>query len=300
MGSQFTRGANVAYSLYGSKSAFGGCSKSTFINSFYTLDGLYTFAQSVGLSLGDIYTYGYYQQQEGEGGDHEGGGCTSALICGEDKKHPNTFIQASFTDGMCDLSGYSATTDTLSSLNSALSKQSCVKISADTLANLLTYSQTCTALSGAQCPDRHGILAACEAKNVGFEKYTANEGKDRSDPYHYVFGTLFFLMALGLAAYTLVLRKKQQGDGQNEPYKNYESQDDQNLAQPYIPSRTLSIQSVAQSVAASVKDMAHSIKGAISPSEDDRIEPLASASGESAKSKKRGPFALLRRGRNKK
>ena len=304
MGYQFTRGANVAYSLYGSKTGFGGCSKSTFINSFYTLDGLTTFVQSVGLSLSDIYTQGYYNGGEGGGGgdNNTEGGCTSALMCGEDKKQSNYFIQASFTDGTCHPSGYSETTDTLSSLNSALSKESCAKISSDTAYTLLTYSQTCTALSGGQCPDPHSILAECEAKYVEFDQYTLNEGKDDSKPYRYIFGSLFYLVAFGIAGYTyLLMKKKQQEKSVDDGYSSHRDTYEPPLAQPYAPSRQLSIQSVAHSVAESVKSVAQSVKDAIqAPSEDDAQEPLGTSSSQESKTKRRGPFALLRRGRNKK
>ena len=303
MGYQYARGANIAYSLYGSQSGSGGCSKSTFINSFYTLDGLSTFVESVGLSLSDVYTYGYSQQEGGGGGgggEGNNGGCTSALICGENNKQANTFIQASFTDGRCNLSGYSETADTLSSLNLALEKQSCVKISQDTALTLLTYSQTCTALSGGQCPDPSGILAECEAKYVEFDQFILNEGKDDSMPYRYVLGSVFYLIALGILGYTfLLMRKQKQGKEQD----SYQSNNEALLAEPYAPSRTLSIQSVAHSVAESVKGVARAVKDVISSEEDDTQEPLGTLSSESSsfKSKKRsGPFAMLRRGRGRK
>ena len=203
MGDQYVRGANVAYSLYGSKSGLGGCRRSTFINSFYTLDGIDSFLQSIGYAIKDVYNYG--------DGDNQGG-CTSALMCGENNQESNTFIQASFTDGMCNLSGYSETTDTLSSLNSALEEQSCVKISQYTAFFLLTKSQACTVLNGRQCPDPNGVLAECEAKHVEFNQFIRNEGNHNALSHRYVvLGCCFFLVALGIAGHTFILIKKRQG-----------------------------------------------------------------------------------------
>jgi hypothetical protein len=189
----------------------GGCSKSTFINSFYTLDGLYSFTQSTGISLSNLYTYGYNNGEEGENQDNkEGGGCTSALTCGDTKKAENSFIQATFSGGTCSPSAYSSTTDTLSALNSALDKQSCVKISSDTALNLLTYSQTCTALSGSQCPDPHGFLADCEQKYSEFDAFVLSGGKDPSQRDHFLYGSLLYVLAFLI--YGFALQKKEKAD----------------------------------------------------------------------------------------
>ena len=292
MGYQFTRGANVAYSLYGSKSVFGGCSKSTFINSFYTLDGLTAFATATGISLDSLYTYG--SSGNGNGGEgqnkNENGGCTSALTCGSDKKVENSFIQATFTDGMCLPSGYSETTDTLTSLNKELEKQSCVKISVDTVYSLLTYSQSCTALSGSQCPDPHGILADCEQKYQEFEQFVVQGGRDPSKTTRFVWGSLLYVAAFLIYGFAVIKKEK------FEEMKNVDStafvspsdsdavqQDLANMDPAPTPVRTLSIQHAAASFAKTVslasRSVSNAVKEALEDDDDDEVEnPVESVS----------------------
>eukprot|EP00587_Corethron_hystrix_P006665 CAMPEP_0113327612 /NCGR_PEP_ID=MMETSP0010_2-20120614/19413_1 /TAXON_ID=216773 ORGANISM="Corethron hystrix, Strain 308" /NCGR_SAMPLE_ID=MMETSP0010_2 /ASSEMBLY_ACC=CAM_ASM_000155 /LENGTH=277 /DNA_ID=CAMNT_0000188553 /DNA_START=66 /DNA_END=899 /DNA_ORIENTATION=- /assembly_acc=CAM_ASM_000155 len=65
------RASNVAYSLYGilkgDASIWRGsaCSKSTFINSFFTMDGLYNFVEASKGKVSDTYNYPYCSEYSG-------------------------------------------------------------------------------------------------------------------------------------------------------------------------------------------------------------------------------------------
>jgi hypothetical protein len=257
MGFQYTRGANVAYSLYGSQSGFGSCSSSTFINSFYTLDGLYSFAQATGVSLSSVPSSGYNDRELNE----QQQVCTQALTCGDSNKQENTFIQASFTDGLCQPAGYSATLDTLDTLNKDLMKQSCVKISYDTALSLLMYSQTCTALSGSQCPDPHGILADCEQKYVAFQQFVALDGEDPTKPRRYVTASLMFVAAFLIYGFALLKKEKMELESREQmkadlaAEKSVSFEKDRALVESSSPASsypTISIQNAAISFARSV------------------------------------------------
>ena len=260
MGYEYHRGANVAYSLYGSKSGVGGCSKATFINSFYTLDGLYTFTQSTGISLSSIYSYSYFDNC---GGDGNGADFSSALTCGDDKKNQNIFIRATFRDAYCQPAKYIATTDTLSALNTALDKQSCVKISTDTAMSLLSYSQTCTALSGSQCPDPHGILIDCEETRQQFNTFITMG--DVKKPIRIMNGSLLFIMAFLIYGFAQMRKKK----------VVKESSKEKPLLEP-ARSRNLSISSLAVNFARTVSIGAQGVfdvvKEVLSDDDDDEEE----------------------------
>jgi hypothetical protein len=232
MGFNYKMGGNVAYSLYGEKDGVKGskCSKRTFINSFYSLDGLVAFTTAAGINLSANYAYAnQYQRQLGgdnnnnrqynnnqnnvNGGQNKNNynQMTQGLYC-----NPVTmlFEEAMFTDKSMSPAYYSSTVDTLSDLNKALSKISCVQVynskTGDNYASsLLQYSVSCLPSDGAQCPDRYGKLAICEAKFDSNEQYLhASSSHYTPENIRYLVGGLFFVAS----AISILIHTKLQRD----------------------------------------------------------------------------------------
>jgi hypothetical protein len=162
-------GANVAFSLYGIlpgdvTSTFNPCNRGTFINSFFTMDGLQSFVKA---SNGNVDISSLNEQCSG-------GMSTS---CSADGK----FVVDSFNGG-CYAKNYVATLDTLDSLNKALeSHMSCALIysSGDTnyASDILSQSQQCS-FDMKSCPDPYRLVEKYELNFAMAQRYAKYKLED--------------------------------------------------------------------------------------------------------------------------
>jgi hypothetical protein len=160
-------GANVAYTLFGilPGDSIGKkespCSKKTYINSFFTTDGLYSFAKaaegSVDISGAPQYC-GYYEN------DYD---YTMTTGCSSSGK----FTVDTFYGKGCTGASYNYTMDTLDEMNNNLtSSMECTQIYAsdgsanDYATELLTYSSSCLPYGNYKyfCPDPYHKLKTYE------------------------------------------------------------------------------------------------------------------------------------------
>ena len=194
--------ANAAYSLYGVKKIDSwipstACSRSHFINSFFTYGGADTLLKAVGKtpvsytgSSNDDDSYysanavcteldGYNGNGEGNrrelSGDQAGYGST--LGCSSDGK----YVVAAFNSDSCDGNYYSGVLDEFKQYNKQHSSIGCHKIyglltSSDAIVNLLSNSWSCDLrLYPNGCPDPYG-----KKKNFDFAMRTIAKG---GNPY---------------------------------------------------------------------------------------------------------------------
>lgn len=153
-------GSNAAYSLFGvlkTDKTMGRnpCSRKTFINSFYTTDGLKTFAPAGGVDVSSIS-----QTCTSE----NNGQSSITLGCSSNAK----FQVDEFTGNGCIGANYEATLDPLDTLNAALSKNmQCQLIyksdgSVNYATQILSNSMACTTEGNQKtfCPDPFGMLSA--------------------------------------------------------------------------------------------------------------------------------------------
>jgi hypothetical protein len=172
VGMQPCMGANVAYSLYGvldnGKAESGNpCSKANYVNSFFTTDGLTTFAYA---SKGKIDTSALTQVCTQNGDYAYSTGCSAS----------GTFTMDKFSNGVCTSENYYSTTDTLNSLNEVLQDDmSCVLIyssdgSVDYASGLLSQSVECSINMGhgESCPDPYGLLSKYEYNFSKVQRYS--------------------------------------------------------------------------------------------------------------------------------
>lgn len=159
-------GSNVAYSLYGVlpddsfKRKESPCSTKTFINSFFTTDGLTSFVKA---SEGNVDTSAISTQCEWYGNNKA---YTSTLGCSAKAK----FTTDTFLGSGCLGYNYNDTVNALEDLNANLTNMECTLIySSDESTNnyaskLLTYSEACTidGVNAQFCPNPNGILTAYE------------------------------------------------------------------------------------------------------------------------------------------
>eukprot|EP00590_Aulacoseira_subarctica_P001636 CAMPEP_0172421330 /NCGR_PEP_ID=MMETSP1064-20121228/7579_1 /TAXON_ID=202472 /ORGANISM="Aulacoseira subarctica , Strain CCAP 1002/5" /LENGTH=418 /DNA_ID=CAMNT_0013161669 /DNA_START=68 /DNA_END=1324 /DNA_ORIENTATION=- len=169
-GMQSCMGANVAYSLYGilpgdgATSKFNPCNKATFINSFFTKDGLANFVTA---SNGAVDISGLNQQCA-----NYGNGLGSAVSCSAKGK----FVVDTFNGG-CYGQNYVATVDTLDDLNEELeSEMDCVLIyssdgSTNYATDLLSDSSQCS-FDMESCPDPYGLVEKFEFNLAMAQRYT--------------------------------------------------------------------------------------------------------------------------------
>jgi hypothetical protein len=149
-------GANVAYSLYGilpGDNPFQSpCNRHTFINSFFTRDGLDSFLQASNGKVDTSSLPGYCSTIDG--------GYGSTATCSSD----GTFTLSTF-DGACLAQNYLETADTLDSLNKGLSNMQCVLIydgsKTDYATELLSQSVQCS-FDRDSCPDPYGLVRKYE------------------------------------------------------------------------------------------------------------------------------------------
>jgi hypothetical protein len=162
-------GANVAYSLYGilpgdAASMFNPCNRGTFINSFFTMDGLQSFVKA---SNGKVDISSISEQCNG-------GMSTS---CSADGR----FVVDSFNGG-CYPDNYAATVDTLDSLNQALeSHMSCTLIyssgGTNYASDILSQSQQCS-INMDVCPDPFGLVGKYEFNFGMAQRYAKYKAPD--------------------------------------------------------------------------------------------------------------------------
>lgn len=156
-GMQNCYGANVAYSLYGilpGDNPFQSpCNRHTFINSFFTRDGLDSFLQA---SNGNVDSSSLPEYCTN--GDEGGYGTTAT--CSSD----GTFTLSTF-NGACLAQNFVATTDSLNNLNEELKEMHCVLIydgsKTDYATELLSQSVQCS-FDKNHCPDPYGLIRKYE------------------------------------------------------------------------------------------------------------------------------------------
>lgn len=235
------RASNVAYSLYGilkgDASIWRGsaCSKSTFINSFFTMDGLYNFVEASKGKVSDTYNYPYCSEYSGNDDwnnwrrlSNSGSGdgevdAYSTMGCSSSGR----FVWDVFNGDTCFGANYLYTADPLYDFNESLENHMQCKLifkkgHVDFATNLLSYSQTCHITGEYKdfCPDPHGVLLTYEynfAVSAKHPNYKASINKqyglyqnDFSSPsdvrllksiasfVFFSFGGLFFLLGFYL------------------------------------------------------------------------------------------------------
>jgi len=163
-------GANVAFTLYGSLkgNAFSGCSKETFINSFYTSTGFEQFVKSMKYAGVNKFYYNDYSGYSSQCQGYAGVGCDYA----------NGFATHSYSTKECNPDYYTGVTNTMYSLNQAMQSAQCIKIYdrskgvnwngynvtvSGTPLELLAYSNACFYQNfwspDGQCPDPYGKIS---------------------------------------------------------------------------------------------------------------------------------------------
>jgi hypothetical protein len=182
-------GANVAFSLYGSLkgSSFSGCSKDTFINSFYTSTGFQEFSYAMKYAGLSGFYYNDYSAYSAACQGYSGVGCDAT----------NGFAVHSYSTQECNPEYVTGVTNTLYSLNQAMKSAQCIKIYdrskgtnwngsnvtvSGTPLELLAYSNACFYQNywspDGQCPDPYGKIA--------FYQQNFNRGvvkSQKSDPF---------------------------------------------------------------------------------------------------------------------
>jgi hypothetical protein len=183
-------GANVAFSLYGSlkSHAFSGCSKDTFINSFYTNTGFNDFAKAMyyaGVSGFSQYSY----NDDDSSSSSLSSKCMGGYGVGCD--YSNGFAVHTYSTSECNPQNVTKVKDTLSNLNSAMNKATCVKIydysyykgyTENTPLELLTKSHACfyqdVFSPDGECPDPYGMLTYYQTNF-----YNGIQESKKYDPY---------------------------------------------------------------------------------------------------------------------
>lgn len=157
-------GSNVAYALYGvlASESIGWrspCSQKTFINSFFTTDGLTSFAKA---SNGAIDTSTLNQQCAWYDDNKK---YTTTVGCSATGR----FTTDTFLGNGCFGYNYNETVDELDNLNQSLLNMKCTLIyssdgSVDYATSLLSYSEVCT-LDGVNkkfCPNPYKMVSTYE------------------------------------------------------------------------------------------------------------------------------------------
>ena len=114
--------ANVAFSLYGQlngQGTFPGCNSLTFINSFYTTTGYTAFSKA-------LYYAGGSGFSSSSSGVSYGAECQGGYGVGCDTS--GGFAVHQYSSSICDPANMTKTTNTLSSLNSAMKNVQCSQI----------------------------------------------------------------------------------------------------------------------------------------------------------------------------
>lgn len=231
-------GSNVAYALYGvlPSDTIGRkqspCSAKTFINSFFTTDGLTSFAAASG---GVVDIYSLNQQCSWYGGANKYSTTTGCSATGR-------FTTDTFLGSGCLGYNYNDTMDELETLNQSLETMDCSLIySSDGKVNyassLLYKSEACTTngLNKNFCPDPHKMVSTYEYNFAMAQQYpnytvTTKTGYATSESAANFFKATasFILFASGFAlfagsAYQMMRNKRNNRfeDGISEPERTY-------------------------------------------------------------------------------
>jgi hypothetical protein len=157
-------GSNVAYALYGvlasdSKVWGNPCTQKTFINSFFTTDGLTSFAQA---SNGDIDASSINQQCQWYDNNKK---YSTTLGCSA----TGSFTKDTFLGSGCFGYNYNGSVDDFDELNQSLQNMKCTLIyssdgSVNYATSLLSYSQVCTVdgLNKKYCPNPYKMVSTYE------------------------------------------------------------------------------------------------------------------------------------------
>lgn len=229
-------GSNVAFSLYGvlvSDSVSGSkspCSQKTFINSFYTTDGLSSFVQA---SNGAIDT-SYINQQCAWYDDNKK--YTTTLGCSANGR----FTTDTFVGSGCFGYNYNYTVDDLQSLNDSLQGMECKLIyssdgSVNYASTLLSYSDVCSTygINKYFCPDPYKLISkyqynfAMAQKNSNYTVVATSQAAESVKDAASV-ATSFLLLVAGVALfatsavqYLAIKRNKKISEGSAEPDRPY-------------------------------------------------------------------------------
>ena len=243
--------ANAAYSLYGvlKGEKDTGCNAKTFINSFFTTNGVETFTEymqyagksfSSGNNDDDAYAGGvsagceaaqnddYNGHDDGYAYQHKaniGQGYTSYGVgCSADRE----YVEKTFKGQYCAESSTSHVTDSLSTFNKEMAGISCQSIysSSGNAENdggapveLLAFSRSCSVLEYPKaCPDPHGKLLKYERR---LEDSTGFEHNKRKERFRKIMSWIllivgFLLIAVALTSY---FNKKSKTNKKVEPQK---------------------------------------------------------------------------------
>jgi len=200
--------SNVAYSLYGTlidESKFGfsfydmmarrnsnsACSKATYINSFFTIDGLHSFLKAasksdqVNTTRVVPYCSYYYDGDDDGSGDRRqldgSGDDDNSLYYATGCDASGNFTVATFMSATCNGNYFAETLYQLEELNDDMQNIQCEQIydsdgSLDYASTLLYYSEACSTSGTGKdfCPDPYGVLAYYEynlAKSVSNNSY---------------------------------------------------------------------------------------------------------------------------------
>ena len=224
MGMQQCMGANVAFSLYGILSGDtigvqGACRKATFINSFFTRDGLDNFAQA---SNGAVDTSSLSQSCSEYGDNGKYSMTTRCSSTGQ-------FTVDTFNGQSCSSNSYVSTVDTLADLNAALTDyMDCIPIyssdgSVDYATELLSNSTVCSVdgIYRGVCPDPHGLLKTYEsnfAKAQKYGNYEVSENRKMATCILFFAAGVFLLLSRAYArGKENQLKKWAQENGVTEP-----------------------------------------------------------------------------------
>ena len=175
--------ANVEYSLYGipkgkEAPSNGACKKAYYINTFFSTNGVGSFASSMGMSN---YPSSECQRKDGNNANNNqrslgysnnaninAGSSSYTTFCAAD----GSFVQSLFEGSYCSQRDSATTLDELSTFNEAMGKMQCKQIYSATsnnnnnkALNVITYSESCSRLQYPRtCRDPFGTKNANDFK----------------------------------------------------------------------------------------------------------------------------------------
>lgn len=223
-----TYGANAAFSLYGTLKArplsFGGCTKSTYINSFFTNGGADVLVDALGLNNVESGS-AYCQEYNGNNnrrhlGSGDGNGQSYTMGCGEDGRFTTAIFNDDYCQGMY-FANLTVDDGAFDDYNSALGKVNCKKIwsgsnretdngYSSVADEILMQSEVChLEVNPYDCPDPWG-------KKSQDAKYFALAQQGRSVTFQLRYrkpmltvATVCFLLGLAFVGFAYVLNNRQ-------------------------------------------------------------------------------------------
>jgi len=230
--------ANIAYSLYGTlkDSKNSGCSKDTYINSFFTLGGVETLAYPLGIDTsyansycvndGDSNDRDLRQGRHLSGSGSQDSNDNEAFSIATGCNSTGGFVLDQFEGNYCNTMNFNGTVDDLEEFNSAMQDVDCETIyDADTMDQrdddgyyppvykILSASKACSLrMYPGICPDEHGLLTTY-TNNLEMALYMARQGLEyeididedfEPIPFKLFFSSLFTLLGLGMLNYSYI------------------------------------------------------------------------------------------------